>query len=326
MRIISLSLCLVLGLGAAEQAPDPVFTAKVEQAISIIRARQADAASADFAALCDRMAKLGIDLSKGDGRSMVLDLSAVQMRQLRLGGTRAMSLGFADATAAEAAAVRLDVDAIVAGRWLFYDMAKTAELTELAGAMGGRIYSASEHRLGPVVPAPDPGTLRKKGDESAVMAVLKSGIFPAQVQLQGGGYLDQDKDYVGEYGLIGHLSGQTPTEKIEAGQIKLLTGPLAKGDEAFNYHFKSWLPGADTATAVSTWAELQGLKTPDANLREQYWTVYAWPATGGTGKVYAIAEDGQLRSQAWDGTEPAWNAVRGGKAWTDALVWPIATR
>ncbi len=326
MRIVTISLLAVLGLGAADTVPDANFTAKVEQALAAIRAKQADAANADFKALCERLAKSGVNLPSGDGRSMIIDLSAVQMRQIRLGGTRGMGLGFADADAAQAAAVRLDVDAIVAGRWLFYDMGKVAELTELAGAMGGRIYSASDHRLGPVVPAPDPATIRLKADESAIMAVLKSGIFPSQVQFQGGGYLDQDMDNVGEYGLIGHLSGQIPTEKIEAGQIKLLTGPLAKGDEAFNYRFKSWLPGADATTAVSTWAELQALKTPDANLREQYWTVYAWPAAGTTGKVYAIAEDGQVRSQAWDGKEPAWNAVRGGKAWSDALVWPVATR
>ena len=326
MRIIAISLLAILGLGAADSLPDAAFTAKVEQALGAIRAKQADAASADFKALSERLAKAGVEIPKGDSRAMMLDLSAVQMRQIRLGGSRGMGLGFADTAAAEAAASRLDVDAIVAGSWIFYDMGPAAELNDLAGAMGGRIYNASEHRLGAVVPAPAPGAVRLRADEAAIMATMKSGIFPAQVQFQAGGYLDIDQDNVGEYGLLGQLAGRTPTDKIPAGQIKLLVGPFAQGDEAFGYRFKSWLPGADTTTAVSTWEELQVVKAPDANPRERHWTVYAWPAAGSLGKVFAISEDGMLRSQAWDGKEPAWNAVRGGKSWSDAPVWPPVTR
>lgn len=326
MRTIALSLITIIGLSAAEKAPDAEFTAKVEQALGVIRTRQADAVNADFKALIERLAKAGVDLPKGDSRSMIIDLSAVQMRQIRLGGSRGTGLGFADAAAAEAAASRLDVDAIVAGRWVFYDIGPAADLSDLAGTMGGRVYTASEHRLGPVAAPPAPGVLRIRADEAAVMATLKSGIFPAQVLCQAGAYLDMDQDNVGEYGLLGQLSGRIPTDKIAAGQLKLLQGPLAQGDDAYGYHFKLWLPGADETSAVSTWDELKALKTPDANLRERYWTVYAWPATGSVGKVYAMDEDGQVRSQAWDGKEPAWNAVRGLKTWNDNLVWPLVAR
>jgi len=326
MRSISLCLLAIFSLGAAETAPDADFTAKVEQAMNAIRLRQADAASADFKALSERLRKAGVDLPASEGRAMTMDLSAVQIRQIRVANTRAMALGFADTTAAEAAAARCDVDGIVAGRWFFYDLGPATEITDLAGALGGRIYSAREHSLGQPVPAPASGTIRNRADESAVMATLKSGIFAAQVQFQGGGYLDFDEDNIGEFGLLSQLSGRTATNKIAEGQLKLVVGPLAQGDDAFGMHFKIWLPGGNDTSAVSTWAELQALKAVNANQRETYFTAYAWPAASSTGKVFALCEDGQLRSQTWDGKEPAWNAVRGGKTWNDSPSWPTVTR
>src|SRR3954470_18352782 len=47
---------------------------------------------------------------------------------------------------------------------------------------------------------------RVTANEAAASASLKSGIFAAEVQFQGGGYMDVDADNVGEYGHIQHLT------------------------------------------------------------------------------------------------------------------------
>ncbi|MBA3846082.1 MAG: prepilin-type N-terminal cleavage/methylation domain-containing protein [Planctomycetes bacterium] len=70
---------------------------------------------------------------------------------------------------------------------------------------------------------------RVTANESAAGASLKSGVFPAQVQFQGGSYHDTDVDNVGEYGHLVDLTGARATTGVGAGQLKLLQGPLASG-------------------------------------------------------------------------------------------------
>jgi hypothetical protein len=330
MRSLATALLAVLSLSlGATDKPDADFEARVEKALAAIQARQAEAVQAEYASIIALLTKAGVQVPerhpvRGEGEQ--LDLSAVQLRQVRFNGSRGMGLGFANEAAAKAAVARMDVDAIVAGRWVFTNLGPAADLTELAGAMGGRIYSADTHELGLPVPAPAPGVASARANERAVVVALKTAIFAGLVQFQGGGYLDLDQDNIGEYGLLGQLAGRIPTDKMAVGQLKFMQGPLAQADEAHGYRFKTWLPGADAASAVSTWPEIQALKTPDANLRERYFAVYAWPASGSTGTVFVITNDGQVRSQAWDGKEPVWNAVFGGQGWEDKATWTIVPR
>jgi hypothetical protein len=168
---------------------------------------------------------------------------------------------------------------------------------------------------------------RITANEAASAAMLKSGIFPAQVQFQGGSYQDADQDNIGEYGLLGELSGRTRTSSIEAGQLRLLAGPLATGPgfASSGYNFAIWLPdGAGGAISdASDLADRHGKRVPDANDQERYFVAYAWPQSKDTGRrMFALCQDGQLRSLPWDGKAPAWNAVFGGADFTAEPVWP----
>jgi hypothetical protein len=171
---------------------------------------------------------------------------------------------------------------------------------------------------------------RVTANEAAAGATLKSGIFPAQVQFQGGCYQDADQDNVGEYGLLGELSGRTRTGKMEAGQIRLLMGPLANGPGlvANGYTYAMYLP--DGAGAISDASDLtarQSKTVDDANAQERYFVAYAWPQSKDTGRrMFALCQDGQLRSLPWDGEVPAWNAVFSGEGFESEPVWPVYRR
>jgi prepilin-type N-terminal cleavage/methylation domain-containing protein len=166
---------------------------------------------------------------------------------------------------------------------------------------------------------------RVTANEAAASASLKSGVFPAQVQFQAGGYQDLDQDNVGEYATLRALAGLDNTNKINAGSIRLLTGPLATTGAwsgvagaapgtpalgvASGYSFAGFAAGEAEAngTAVTTWAEgvagqLASTLVPGntANNGERYWIAVCAPESfGDTGRrPFVISEDGQVRSPA----------------------------
>lgn len=166
---------------------------------------------------------------------------------------------------------------------------------------------------------------RVTANEAAASATLKSGIFPAQIQFQGGGYQDQDQDNRGEYGTLAELSGRLKTNKIGAGQLKLLTGPLALGDTANGYRYRMFLPDGKNGALTSDNAErADNVAASDA--QERYFACYAWPMSNDTGRrMFVLTQDGQLRSLPWDGKEPAWNAALPG-GWEAEPSWPLQYR
>lgn len=173
---------------------------------------------------------------------------------------------------------------------------------------------------------------RVTANEACAAASLKSGFFPAQVQFRAGAYQDADENNVGEYGLISELTGRTRTNKMDAGAIHLLTGPLAKGPGfiASGYNYAIYLP--DGTGAISDISELEARhtrKVANASEQEQYWVAYAWPVSKDTGhRVFAICSDGQIRSPTNDlgGRTPAWNDVFGGRNDWNQPTWPIYHR
>jgi len=163
---------------------------------------------------------------------------------------------------------------------------------------------------------------RVTANEAAASASLKSGIFPAQTQFQGGGYLDLDGDNVGEFGTLRMLSGLEPTNRFATGSIKTLTGPLAAAQSwagasttaapsmgaASNYKFAAFTP-ADTDTtevtlvmrvddAASVAAPALAAATNSANNGERLWFVAAAPSDWGSSgrRIFTLAGDGQVRS------------------------------
>jgi len=164
---------------------------------------------------------------------------------------------------------------------------------------------------------------RVTANEAAASASMKSGIFPAQTQFQGGGYLDLDSDNVGEFGTLRMLAGLEPTNRFATGSIKVLTGPLAAANaysgasatnaptmgQAANFKFAAFtasetdttentiLPGGlrveSLSTAVPTIAA-----TSSANNGERLWFVSAAPSDWGSAgrRVFCMSGDGQVRT------------------------------
>lgn len=172
---------------------------------------------------------------------------------------------------------------------------------------------------------------RVTANEAAAGATLKSGIFPAQVQFQSGGYQDQDGDNVGEYGTLGELSGRLKAGQAEAGMLKLLAGPLTQGDLAAGYHYRMYLPDGKGGAISSDDAVRPAIApaaalTAAANAQERHFACYAWPESLKTGRtMYVLTQDGQLRSLPWDGKMPAWNAALG-MGWEAEATWPVYQR
>lgn len=165
---------------------------------------------------------------------------------------------------------------------------------------------------------------RVTANEAAASASLKSGVFPAQVQFQGGGYQDIDADNVGEFGTLRALAGLDATNKITASSIKLLQGPLATAGSwaaatgttpqtcalgvATGYKYAGFAPDTTDSTndvSLALWVEGVACKTTvaatcTANNGEKYWIAANVPEKfGDTGRrAFLISSDGQVRSPA----------------------------
>ncbi len=166
---------------------------------------------------------------------------------------------------------------------------------------------------------------RVTANEAAASASLKSGVFPAQVQFQAGGYQDVDADNVGEYGTLQALTGTVATNKIAVNSIKLLQGPLATTGNiaagtsivlpgsgvATGFRFLGYAPSSTDTTGEATvaggmWYEGSAAPTAlaataeNANNGEKYWIVACAPEKfGDTGRrAFLVSNDGQVRSPA----------------------------
>jgi hypothetical protein len=63
---------------------------------------------------------------------------------------------------------------------------------------------------------------RSAADDVAVVSTLRSGVFPAQVQFQAGGYLDQNGDNIGEYGFLAELAGGAIAGQPDSLKVSLI--------------------------------------------------------------------------------------------------------
>lgn len=182
---------------------------------------------------------------------------------------------------------------------------------------------------------------RVTANENCAASTLKSAVFPAQIQFQGGCYNDVDGDNRGEYGFSAQLCGGADCFGQNDGNgMKARDGDgnrnLTLLGEQFDnaelmpsngYHVQVWIPdgngGAmDLATARERLADGD---TSWANDAEGYFVAYAWPATyGDTGRrVFAITQDGQVLTTAPTPMllPPPWNAAFGGKVGPAAEVF-----
>jgi len=159
---------------------------------------------------------------------------------------------------------------------------------------------------------------RVASNEAAAASMLKSGVFPAEIQFQAGGYVDDNGNGLGDYGFFSEMSG-TPIgdDKME---LNLLPAAWNEPSPLINgYRFAVYLPD-DRDGAVETPDARRTVKGPG----DLHFVAYAWPDEEGNGrKMFAITTTGTVYTSDWDGQKPAWNALWGGatSTWKDQPVW-----
>lgn len=162
----------------------------------------------------------------------------------------------------------------------------------------------------------------RRGDGAAI-TLLRSQVLPAQVQFQAGGYIDQDGDGIGEYGFADELDGSRPVGED-------LTLTLLDQHSVEGWRLAIHLP--DGKGGVKESPADEGVRPSDteaADQQERMWVAYAWPAEGNESKkVFAMTQDGSVRSAAYEGAPPEPLAVFGGAEWTADVqpTWQVVPR
>ena len=170
---------------------------------------------------------------------------------------------------------------------------------------------------------------RVTANEAAAAATLKSGVFPAQVQFQGGAYRDLDHDNVGEFGFFSELSGGPIAGQEKNLDIRLMS-PAERWNkplpEANGYRFAMFLADGKGGAFGAEDKQPAGL-SENANEGERYFIAYAWPIDEDSGRrAFAITSAGivyAIQAKELNGKAPTWNALFGGegKSWNDEPQW-----
>ena len=197
---------------------------------------------------------------------------------------------------------------------------RTSEI-EITGLTGGIFPLA----IVSAIAIPNLLESRSVAHEAAAAATLKSGIFPAQIQFQAGGYLDQDQDGIGEFGFFQELSGGPIAGQKADLKLQLLP-PAFNVPEPENagFGFAIFLPDGQGG-AVTEQLGMRATNAKSASAQKKHFVAYAWPVAAGNGrKAYAITEAGVVYVSPAPMTEnpPAWNDLFGGKGWDAQPAWP----
>lgn len=149
-------------------------------------------------------------------------------------------------------------------------------------------------------------------------ALLRSAIFPAEMQFQAGGYVDQDHDGTGEFAFLGELGGVVP---VGGRSLALIDRTLAS-DEHAEWAVAIFLPDGEggVASGDDDGAPRQGSPAA-ADLQERRFVAYAWPRHSRKGMMLAITEAGTLYAAPYEGEEPGFDSLFGGQGWDSAPVW-----
>lgn len=165
---------------------------------------------------------------------------------------------------------------------------------------------------------------RSSANDAAIVTALRSGVFPAQIQFQAGGYADQNGDNVGEYGFLAELAGGTIIGQPESLRVSLLPSEWNAAQPTLHgYHFACWLPDGKGG-ALGAGAGPRAQNAAAAKAQSERFVVYAWPADGGELPVFALTQAGTIYSSSE--TEigpqgPAWNALFGADGWEGEPQW-----
>lgn len=156
-------------------------------------------------------------------------------------------------------------------------------------------------------------------DEEVAVRTLKTVIFPAEVQFQAGGYVDQDGDGRGEYGFLCEMGGTATAAKGKT--LKLIDEELAGGSRQ-GWSFAVYLPDGEGGAAEEPEAGQE--RIPDkaaADRQERRFVAYAWPAEGDSGRMFALTQDGAIYVAPFTGEPPAFDALFGDAGWDAVPAW-----
>ena len=195
------------------------------------------------------------------------------------------------------------------------------------------------------IAVPNMISAKTAANESAAISALRN-LSAVQIQVGNRKFIDIDADGHGEFGFFGELSGGVPPRNN--GGASLLPPLLAGSFRTVNngiitrqgYNFVIYLPDAAGAGLAETAANYGAV---DADLAEDVWCAYAWPADfRSSGRAaFFINQTGEiLRSdnltQGYDGTAVtpaadaafmAAGAITGvfnpGQVATDGGVWTV---
>lgn len=131
---------------------------------------------------------------------------------------------------------------------------------------------------------------RLRGNETAAVVYLRQ-IAEAQESFRGEVIVDQDENGVGEYGLLGELSGSTVprnkgANKPGKSRLEYSFNPDSNGIVARNGYFFQVFLAEDGKVAAGNDADLGGTSTARGEilydtaavrLQETTWCAYAWP-------------------------------------------------
>lgn len=169
--------------------------------------------------------------------------------------------------------------------------------------------------------------IEEAGDDSPegkAIEALGSVLFPAQFQFQGGAYVDQDGDGVGEYGTLSELTGVTAPPGRAQGEATA-EGFAADGTRA-GYRFVVYLPDA-AGKALTVGKEARKADKAAADAQERAFVIYAWPADAAVStRAFAVDQSGVVYEAPFTGKEPAWNELYGGQGWDGVPAWQPAQR
>lgn len=340
-QLVIAGLGMIGGVAPEEGASAPLALPNVPVAITVVRDKALWIVSSDVTAgdlwLSGKpngwadSAAAKVALSKAPTDAYVIGASDTPAVLRLIAGYAGMALGMAkDLPADQKQAILQGLNVLAANASTGYIVGgsqgpkQIVECRSLTGAFPGILmtgagaglasYLRTRQQMGAVEPLP---ALIASGPAY----VLRSQVFPAQIQFQAGTYIDQDGDGIGEYGLLSELAGR---RTVGGGKtLELLSGPLARGATMDGYAYAVYLPAGEGRVADDGKKDDRAANTANADAQEATFVAYAWPVRAKDGEMYALLSDGSVYATPFTGTAPAWNAAFDGKSWSDPVLWPI---
>ncbi len=170
--------------------------------------------------------------------------------------------------------------------------------------------------------AMEDGAQASSPDAKAIDA-LGSVLFPAQFQFQGGVYLDQDGDGIGEYATLPELLGKRAAPG--RAQAEKMAEGFADDGTRDGFRFTIFLPDGKGAGTAGDGGRKTDKAAADA--QEKTFVIYGWPVDAAAGsRAFAVDQTGVVYEAPSTGKAPAWNELYGGQGWDGVPAWQPAQR